>query len=146
MTTKRGQELAAKLKAGIETRAAEEAARKSEAAAHQARLVKARQELLDDLFAFGEAVGHLTVSRTKKRVVLSFEGASIRFEVESKTHKLTVGGGAIVDGTVLGMQPELKRWVVYTPISAGQYDQELLFDGGLERLVELGLSITTPVE
>jgi len=146
MTTKRGQELAAKLKAGIETRAAEEAARKSEAAAQQARLSQDRLELLDDLFAFGEAVGHLTVSRTKKHVVLSFEGASIRFEVEGKADKVAVVGGDIVDGTVLGLQSELKRWVVYTPMSAGQDDQELLFDGGLERLVELGLSITTPVE
>jgi len=145
MTTKRGQELAAKLKAGIETRAAEEAARKSEAAAIQARLSTARQELLDDLFAFGEAVGHLTVSRTKKRVVLSFEGASLRFEIEGKSDKVTVEGGDVVAGTVLGLQSELKRWVVYTPISAGQDDQELLFDGGLERLVALGLAITTPV-
>lgn len=138
--------MAAKLRAGIERRAVEAAARKSEAAEHQAQLSRARQELLEDLSAFGEAVGHLTVSRTKKKVVLSFEAASICFEVEGKADRVTVDGGDIVDGTVLGLQPELKRWVVYTPIPIGQDDQELLFDGGLERLMALGLALTTPVE
>ena len=143
MTTKRGHKLAAKLRQGIEERAADVAARESEAAARQARLNTARQALLDDLAAFGKAVGHLAVSRSRKRVVLGFEGASLRFQVQGPEDKLAVDGGDVVDGTSVSLQAELNRWIVHTPKPTGQGDQELLFDGGLERLMSLGLGLTT---
>ncbi len=146
MTKKRGQHLAAQLRAGIEARAAKAAARKSEAAARQARLHAARQELFDDLLAFAEAVGHLTVNRKKNLLVLGFDSASLRFEMKGDLDKVVIQGGEVPDGTHLGLQAELNRWVVFTPTHGHQYEQELLFDGGLERLVAQGLAITTPGE
>ena len=143
MTTKRGQQLAAKLRQGIEQRAADDAARKSAEAARKAALNTARQALLDDLAEFGKAVGHLAVSRSKKRVVLGFEGASLRFQTQGPGDKVVVDGGAVVEGTHLLLQAELNRWVVHAPKAAGGSDQELLFDGGLERLMALGLGLTT---
>ena len=143
MTTKRGQGLAAKLKAGIEKQAADAAARKSEAVAQQARMQAEREQLMSDLLDFGEAVEHLSVKQGKKRLTLGFNGESMRFEPLGLEDEVAVSGGRLLAGTRLAMQPELEKWVVHFPGERGQNEQLLLFDGGLERLVSLGLGLTT---
>ena len=143
MKTNRGQGLAAKLKAGIEKRAADAAARKSKAEAHQARMNEEREQLMTDLVAFAEAVEHLSVSRSKKRLVMGYAGQSLRFEPSGTEDRVSVSGGKVAEGTILSLQQELERWVVHWPLPSRQSEQTLLFDGGLERLVSLGLGLTT---
>ena len=146
MKSSRGHELAARLKASIESQAAAAERERADRAAHAARLTGERTKLFDDLLAFGEAVGHLAVSRSKKALVFGYSGRKLRLEIRGDADGVSVSGGDVAPDTVLGIQEELKRWVVITPARTGPPRQELLFDKGLAMLMAKGLGLTTPGE
>jgi hypothetical protein len=146
MDAKRGQSLAARLRAGIEDRAEARARESAERAEQKVRLMAERSRLFDDLVAFGNAVGHLTVSRTKTSLVIAYGGSKLRFEYSGQGDRVKVSGGDLPKGIELALQAELQRWVVISPSLPGRTDQELLFDTGLGHLMEAALGLTTPAE
>lgn len=117
-------------------RVAEELAREE-----QQRLDQARTELLDDLEAFGRAVGHFEVDRREGYVVLRYNDHSLRFEAVGERGKVKVEGEGLEGDNKLFLQEPLDRWVWSREDRYGREHREMLFDSGLEKLVAVVLEI-----
>lgn len=126
--------------------------RKREDEARAKRLVEAqaaRAELLDNLGAFAEAVGHLQVQAKSHD-----EGLTIRY-LDHFLHFVPKGEGDRVEVRFSGSEgqehrlyrePELShRWVWVVSIG-GREDRLPLFDQGLEELLVRGLALPRPSE
>ena len=137
----RGQSLAARLRAGIDSRNEEQAREKAEAAARVRLLGEERERLLGDLCAFGEAIGHLSVKRGKGTVDFVYERKKVRFKAIDNADRIRVSGGDLPDHTEIAMQEELNLWIVKSPVGLNRVEQDPLFDKGLERIMVLGLGI-----
>lgn len=129
--TGRGRSLARRLKAALDQRV--NARRKADAARDiqraQGRLLRAR--LLRDLADFGKALGHAKVSSSEDRVVVRYDGKSLRFESVGDQDQVQVQGDGLADGYRLAHNAELGRWALHPPHGA----PKLLFDTGLEDLI-----------
>ena len=141
MSTDRGKALAARIRAGIEAREEELKREKAEAKARVKRLHREREVLLQDLFRFGEAIGHLSVQVEDDMVQFSFGERVLRFEATGSADRVRVTGGDLPDNTEIAMQEELSLWIVKSPIGLNQLQQDILFDNGLERLLHLALGL-----
>ena len=141
MAKDRGKSLAAKLRAGIDSQLEERAREKVEAEERIRRLGGERDRLFDDLFAFGEAIGHLTVKRGKASLDFTYGRKKLRFKAEGPADRIHVSGGDIPDHTEIMMQEELNLWIVKSPVGLKRVEQDPLFDKGLERIMILGLGI-----
>ncbi len=141
MKKDRGKSLAARLKANIEATSMEQ----EKLADLEAELLKKmsaeREVLFGDLREFGQAVGHITVKATNGSLLFRYKGRELRFDAKGKGGRVDVSGSGIPKKTQLFVQPELVAWVVKTPSDNGKMEQELLFDGGLEGLMQLGLEL-----
>ena len=137
----RGQSLAARLRAGIDSRIEERAREKAEEAERVRLLGAERTRLFDDLCAFGEAVGHLSVKRGANTLDFVYGRKKVRFKMIDDADRIRVSGGDIPDHTEIAMQEELQLWIVKSPVGLKRVEQDPLFDKGLERIMILGLGI-----
>ena len=141
MADDRGMTLAARLRAGIEAKAAErEEASRSEKSRNRTLAAK-RDRLFKDLFEFRKAIGHIRITAAEGLLRFRYEGAELRFEAQGDADLVFVCGGEVPDRTELFVQPDLNLWVVRTHHSLRRETQDLLFDVGLEQLLHLGLGI-----
>ena len=136
-----GKSLAARIRAGIESREEEIKREKAEAKVRVEKLRKKRETLLQDLFRFGEAIGHLTVQVEDDMLQFSFGERELRFEAIGKADCIRVSGGDLPDNTEIVMQEELNLWIVKSPVGLSNMQQDVLFDNGLERLMDLALGL-----
>jgi len=141
MKKDRGQSLAARLKANIEAKSMEQERLADLEAELQKKLSADRQVLFGDLNEFGRAVGHITVKASSGTVLFRYEGRELRFEAKGKGGRVDVSGSDIPKKTQLFVQPEMEAWVLKSPSDTGKDEQELLFDKGLELLMQLGLGL-----
>ena len=141
MVRDRGKSLAARIRAGIEAKEDELKREKAEAKARAKRLHKEREILLQDLLRFGEAIGHLTVQMKNDRLQFNFGKKQMRFEAIGNADCLRVTGGDLPENTEIVMQEELSLWIVKSPVGASAQQQDVLFDTGLEWLMDLGLGL-----
>ena len=137
----RGKSLASRIRAGIEAREEELKREKAEAKARVKRLHREREVLLHDLFRFGEAVGHLVVQVEDDMVQFSFGEQVLRFEAIGNADRIRVSGGDLPENTEIVMQEELNLWIVKSPVGLNKRQQDILFDNGLERLLDLALGL-----
>lgn len=108
---------------------------------------RARGALLDDLVAFGEAVGVVTVSREGEEVVWSHAGRTVRFSPMGEGDRIKVDyrvwtprEGRLYREALLG-----DKWVLSVTHGANE-DREPLFEKGLVRLIVEGLRLPDPRE
>lgn len=100
-----------------------------------------RERLFVDLNEFGEALAHIVVKASGSAVIFRYQGREVRFDAKGKGDRVDVSGSDIPKKTQLFVQAELNAWVVKSPNGVGKEEQELLFDKGLERLVNIGLEL-----
>lgn len=146
MAKERGQSLAARLRAVIENRATARAQEAEAAAERRLWVQQQRSQLLEDLQAFGDAIGHISVSAKKGALVFGYEGRELRFTAKNRTEHVAVRGTDVPSQVEVVMQEELKRWVVRIPSTQGpsvpdRVEQMLLFDTGLEELMSTALGL-----
>ncbi len=141
MTTDRGKSLAARIRAGIEAREEELQREKAEAKSRIKRLHRERESLLQDLFRFGESVGHLNVQVKDGMLQFGFGDRVLRFEAVGDADRIRVTGGDLPENTEIAMQEELNFWIVKSPVGFNRIQQDILFDNGLERLLDLALDL-----
>lgn len=144
------QELARRFKHVLDEVAKGREAAELERERRLAEARQARQALLDDLAAFGQAVGHLEVEQGEDRLALRFgerqivfqaDGPADRVAVEIAPHTQAQGAPKVV----LYRHPDAEhRWV----LSVGEGRSaaaELLFDAGLIHLLTEGLGLPLPM-
>ena len=141
MAKDRGKSLAARLRAGIDSQLEAHAREQAEAKERMRHLSAERERLFDDLSAFGEAVGHLKVKRSKDSLDFMYSGNKLHFKAVGDSDRIHVSGGDVPDHTEIVMQEELKLWIVKSPVGLKRVEQDPLFDKGLERIMVLGLGI-----
>jgi len=141
MARDRGKSLAARIRAGIESREEEIKREKAEAKERVEKLHKKREELFQELFRFGESIGHLVVQIEDDMLQFSFGEKELRFEAVGKADRIRVTGGDLPENTEIVMQEELSLWIVKSPVGLNQLQQDILFDNGLERLMDLALGL-----
>ncbi len=105
------------------------------------RLEQLRNELLDELEGFGREVGHFEVERGEGMVVLRYNDHSLRFEAAGERGKVRVEGEGLEGDNKLFIQEPLDRWVWSREDRYGREHREMLFDSGLEKLVQVVLEI-----
>jgi len=145
--TRPGSELASRFRAVV---GALEARRQREEDDRRRRLEQgraARDALLTDLLAFGEAIGHVVTARDAETgaVSLSFGERELVFEGvgDGDKVKITVTG-ASRDEHRLYREAELGHRWVWRFRRAGQEERMPLFDAGLEELMVGGLGLPRP--
>ena len=76
--------------------------------------------------------------------MLSFklDDRELRFESKGNNGKVRISGTGIEKGTEAFVQPELELWVVSSPIGRGKVEQTVLFDQGLEQLMNTAFALT----
>ncbi len=139
MGERRGSRLAARLRAQLDANREAAAKREREKKAKEADGRAERKQLLADLAAFGEAVGHLNVTVAKDVVILGYGKSTLRFEAQGIADRVRVKG--LDPEPRLFFHSDLNRWVVSRETGRGPEDQELLFDVGLESLLAEALSL-----
>jgi hypothetical protein len=133
MAERRGADLAARIRAQIETKKSAEAVREADKKAREADGRRERKRLLADLLAFGQEIGHFEVTREKDVLILGLGDKQLRFEASGIADRVRVVG--LDPEPRLFLHPELNRWVIAHAGRGGIEEQELLFDAGLERLM-----------
>ncbi|TVQ92170.1 MAG: hypothetical protein EA397_07360 [Deltaproteobacteria bacterium] len=146
----RVQELARRFKHVLDEVARGREAAEVELERQQAEARAARHKLLSELADFGEAVGHIEVTRAEDRVALrrderelvfSAEGVADRVVVQLLPHSQTEGAPPI---HIYRHPDAAMRWV----LSVGEgraAAAELLFDSGLIHLLTEGLGLPAPM-
>lgn len=126
------------------------------AEARQAEDRAARIALLQDLAAFGRAVGHLQVSAREDHVAMAWGSQAISFLPEGDGDRIRVRLGGLAGPDDLGREPEGDTHIrIYRhPDTAGLWvlsvdrdgveEIEPLFDAGLVHLLTEGLGIPEP--
>ena len=144
---RRGSGLAERLRAKLDARASEEAARIAERERVEEAEREARSELLDDLEAFGRAVGHLEVERVEAVLTLRYGDAHVVFrDAEDELH-LEIHQGPASNAThVLFREAALDdRWI-WSSRRGAHEERRPLFDEGLELLMSQALGLPTVTE
>lgn len=131
-----------RLRSVIEAKNAERARAKDEAAARQLWLLSERDRLFQDLRAFGESIGHISVSGSDGFLLFSLDRRELRFDSRGNTDgKVSITGTGIPDHTEAFVQQDLELWVVSASFGLGKTHQTLLFDQGLQELMETALAL-----
>ncbi|MBT3218520.1 MAG: hypothetical protein HN348_05465 [Proteobacteria bacterium] len=118
---------------------------KEEREARLARERVARDELMEDLAAFGATVGLIEVQRHEGGVTLGYEDRFLHFEAldDGGAIKVKFDGSAEEDNTLYRESELSNRWVWQR--KKGRRDDRLpLFDQGLEELVIHALRLPRP--
>tara|TARA_B100000530_G_C15923949_1_gene474267 strand:- start:970 stop:1425 length:456 start_codon:yes stop_codon:yes gene_type:complete len=141
MANDRGKTLAARIRGQLEKQEDDRLRAAADQASRGKRMRREREQLFKDLFAFGDAIGHIEIKSREGMLRFRFEKKELRFDADGKEDCVRVSGGDVPDRTTLFIQEELNLWVVQTPNSLRKASQDLLFDTGLEQLMRLGLGI-----
>ncbi|GEM_PF-1819103 len=139
--SRRGQGLAARLRAGLDQRERAAADEREAARLAQARASKEREAVLEDLAAFGRALGHISVRQRKDSLELRRGEAALRFEPVGDAAQIRVTGDGLRGDHLLDWEPRLDRWVLVRRHRMGREQRELLFDAGLARLMSLSFGL-----
>lgn len=137
--------LARRFQAAIDQEAAVKRIAEEQARLERERLERQREELLDALAAFGNAVSWFEVTRGEGLVTLRYGERSLRFEAVGERGKVKVEGDGLQGANKLFLQEPLDRWVWSRE---DRYDREhrvMLFDEGLETLVSVVFEVA-PLE
>jgi len=133
--------LAARFKAAIDNR--KEQARLAQEAEERRkeRIARARRELLDDLAAFGRAIGHFKVTARGEKVCYRFDGRSLCFELVADSEHVHIQADELTGENFLFVQEPLNKWVWTHKPKRGPERRVMLFDQGLEALLSAALKI-----
>ena len=124
--------------------------RKKEEEARAKRLLEAqgaRAQLLDNLGAFAEAVGHLQVQAKSHDdgLTIRYLDRFVHFVPKGEGDRVEVRfGGSDAQEHRLYREPELNNRWVWVASMAGREDRLPLFDQGLEELLVRGLALPRP--
>ena len=138
---RRGQGLAARLKAGMDQKRQAELDQKRAEEQAQARAREEREAVLDDLAEFGRALGRMRVRRKKGHLEIAQGEAALRFEPVGDAAQIRVSGDGLRGEHLLDWEPRLDRWVLVRRHKLGREHRELLFDAGLARLMQLSFGL-----
>lgn len=141
----RGRDLAARFRQALEAAEHERLEREKEQAQRLAEGRKEREDLLDDLAAFGQAIGHLAVQRHEGGVTFRHGDRYLHFEPMGEGERLRIEFEGIGDEEHrLYREPELGSKWVWLLRRKGREDRLPLFDAGLEELLVLALKLPKP--
>ncbi len=143
---RRGAELAERFRLGIDLAAQAEQTRREAQQQRTERVVKEQKRLMEDLFAFGEALGHFQCKKGPKKKVtwiygarqLTFEPVSVSGSTASDHPIVRVVSGPLSgEDWNLCWQHELGRWVLadLSKKVLTTSRQLLLYNEGLEWLM-----------
>jgi len=135
MSDRPGTGLAARLRATIDRRLSDRRRREEEQRRREEAARAARSQLLADIAAFGEAVGHFDVAVSDQAVALRFHGKALRFEADGPADRVVVHAEGIDGDHVLLLQETLGRWTLRSEIKGRPEQVRFFFDTGLEELV-----------
>ncbi len=127
--------LARRFKAAIDERLEVQRIAAEQARLEQERLSRAREDLLDTLQAFGEAVGHFEVVRGDGHLELRYAGKSLRFETVGERGRLKISGDGVVGSNRLFLEEAMDSWVWSREDRFNREHREILFGPGLEKLI-----------
>lgn len=127
----RGVGLAGRFRAALDQQAQAQRSEEQARAQQEERARQARQDLLAELAAFGEALGHAAVQAGPERVAIQLDGRELCFQAQEEPGALAVSGPGLRPGWQVRLQPELGAWGLYPPYGAARP----LFDKGLEELM-----------
>jgi len=154
MGERRGSSLAARLRAGIDQKIAEQRRIEDERRRKLEAAQALRKALLDDLRAFGEEVGHFTVTVPTRSsslwksaeplppgsLCLVYGEQSLEFLPHGELMDVAVAGTNIPEGTVIQREETLQRWVLRWR-RRGNRESVMLFDQGLETLLRTAFEV-----
>ena len=143
---RRGQGLAARLKAGMDQKLQAEQDQKRSEEQARARAREERDAVMEDLAEFGRALGHLRVRRRRDHLELAQGEAALRFEPAGEAAQIRVSGDGLRGEHLLDWEPRLDRWVLVRRHKLGREHRELLFDAGLMRLMQLCFGLAPAAE
>ncbi len=143
----RGSQLAARFRATLDQAAAQERARLDAARQRRERGQAERVRVLGDLAAFAQALGHFQCKTAKDGAVTwSFSGAQLTFRPKGDADRIELVSDGLQGEPALRWQHELGRWVLVEGFKAGGERQRLLFDEGLEALMQRVFSLRPAAE
>ncbi len=141
MADKPGRNLAQRIKATLDAK--DEVARHREVEKKRRREdgQKARAALLSDLAEFARQVSHFRVQVGPKGLEITHEGRSLVFRPIGTLERVRVSGTDLKGEHRLFLEQNLKKWVWATRAKQGAEKRRVLYDGGLEVLVEKALGV-----
>jgi len=133
--------LAARFKAAIDNRREQARLAREAEERRKEQLAQARRKLLNDLAAFGRAIGHFKVTARGEKVAFRFDGRSLAFELEAGSEHVVVISDELTGDNHLFIQEPLNKWVWSHKPRRGPERRVMLFDQGLEALISSALKI-----
>jgi len=133
--------LAARFRAAIDNRREQARLAREAEERRKEQLTLARRKLLDDLAAFGRAIGHFKVTARGDKVAFRFDGRSLCFEVDPGSEHVQVLSDELSGENHLFIQEPLNKWVWSHKPKRGPERRVMLFDQGLESLISSALKI-----
>jgi hypothetical protein len=143
----RGFQLAARFRVTLDQIAAAEQARLDAARQRRERGQAERTLVLADLAAFAESLGHFEVKTAKGgSLTWTFCGAQLTFKPKGDADRIDLVAEPLTHDPCLRWQHELGRWVLKEGFKAGGERQRLLFNEGLEALMQKVFSLKPAAE
>ena len=142
---RRGSQLGERFQRAVKKeRAAQQAALADQEEA-RATARAARDELLDDLEAFGQSIDAFLVTRTPKALEFETEDRFLRFQHIGLGGNVGISFSGSQDGHHRLYREEdlANKWVWFSRIGTRE-DRTVLFDAGLEELVVTALELPAP--
>ena len=131
---KRGTNLARRLRVKLDATERKAAQRAAEAAQKREIALEERKSLMNDLAAFGEAVG-FDVRRSKHHLVFQMSDLQVEFDATDEDGTVSLTEAAERTETYgLLYEHRLQKWVLTIDREKGHDEQLVLFDTGLEYL------------
>jgi hypothetical protein len=136
-----GSRLAERFRHAIDAKREEERLEREAEQRRREAANQARRELLEDLAAFGRAVGHFEVNARKDRLTFSYDGRTLSFEPQGDEDRVKVSGDDLKGNNLLFIQAPLNKWVWAHAPPRGAERRIVLFDQGLEALIATVMQI-----
>lgn len=144
---RRGSDLAARFRNALDSAEVERRRKEEE---RQRRLAAGREErdqLLDDLAEFGEAVGHIAVQKHDGGVTFRLNDRFLHFEPMGEGDRVRITYDDVGDDEHrLYREESLDHKWVWAMRRRGREDRLPLFDNGLEELMVMALKLPRPGE
>jgi len=140
----RGQDLASRLKAGIELQRAARRQEQERIRQQQAAALARGRTLLRDLGDFAKAVSFFKIVQSSEReLVLAYENQHLAFRIDPKEPEQVFVTGDALSNTPARcyLEPTLRKWVLRWSPDGRPEEQQILFDRGLQALIEKAFSV-----
>ncbi len=132
--------MAARFRAALDARSEQSRLEEERKRETQARLERERTQLMADLKAFGEAIGHFQIRSRRDHLEFSFEGRSLKF-IPQENGTITIESQVLTGTHSLVFENTLQKWVWCHKPRLGRMQQRMLFDSGLETLLGVAFTI-----